>query len=396
MAKIWTSLNSIKRSLNKLEELTDENVEESEVKTEDAVSIAYDLSEYGDAMVERLLIDPQEKKVKNIKLNDLKSKLAQIIEVENEDENQNNTATLESSQRKGITAAQLEAYQNLLEKIERENQNIGAKKEDDASTVLWTLASTKSNSGQTLYSMRKIKDYLQKRAKQAKQAELERIRLEEKEAVKKLIEEDKKSRKVLCNIFNPLLTLNPVTEVNQENEEAKDKFVKRIYELTAKENDPYKKIKEMQKQKKKNPDKVHMMAVETFLKELENRAIEEKKTAVQQRPLNEEVVKKQLSKGMVSKFQITKCDLWILGILHSPIECINHQQIMKTKGVHEAAQEVKGILKDQIKFKKEKERKEIIEKRTVILYIYCFRFLEFKEMKAIHLVKSFQRMKFTH
>lgn len=69
---------------------------------------------------------------------------------------------------------------------------------------------------------------------------------------------------------------------------------------------------------------------------------------------------------------------------------------MKIKGVHEAAQEVKGILKDQIKFKKEKERKEIIEKRTVILYIYCFRFLEFKEMKAIHLVKSFQRMKFTH
>ena len=304
-------------------------------------------------------------KIKNIHLNDLKTKLSKIIEEENEDENLDGVEKLDTSQSKGITAAQLEAYQKLLEKLERDYENNGIKKSDDTSTVLWTIASTQSKSGQTLYSVRKIKDYLRKKAKQAKQDEMERIRLEEKEAVKKMTEEDKKNRKILWNIFNPLLAITPTNEVNQENEEAKEKFLKRIYELTAKENDPYKKIKEMQKQKKKNPDKVHMMAVETFLKDLECKAIEEKKTAVQQRPLNEDVIKKQFSKGIASKFQITKCDLCILGISHSPIEWINHQQIIKQKGKSEAAQEVKGIIRDQIKYKKEKERKEKHEKRTV-------------------------------
>ena len=41
--------------------MIDEDVEESDIKTEDAVSIAYDLSEYGDNMVDRLLNDSKDK-----------------------------------------------------------------------------------------------------------------------------------------------------------------------------------------------------------------------------------------------------------------------------------------------------------------------------------------------
>ena len=42
--------------------------------------------------------------------------------------------------------------------------------------------------------------------------------------------------------------------------------------------------------------------------------------AVQQRPLNEEITKKQISGGLKNMFQITKCDLCIQEIPHSFFE----------------------------------------------------------------------------
>lgn len=108
-----------------------------------------------------------------------------------------------------------------------------------------------------------------------------------------------------------------------------------------------------------------MMAVETYLRNLEDLAREEKRMAVQQRPLNEEVITKEFSKGISAKFQITKCDLCIQEIPHSWFECMNHQQMIKLKGRHEAAQEIKGILKSQIKEKKARETRERIDKITV-------------------------------
>lgn len=347
----------------KLEECKVEDYEDSEVKTEDAISIAYDLSEYGDGMVDRLFTESEDRKIKALQLTDLKTKLTRIIEEQDENDDDGNAE--ETIQTKGITSAQLEAYQKLLQKLDLDQENGFKQIPDDVSSVLWTMASTQSKSNQTLYSLRKVKDYLQKKAKQAKLAEVEKARIEEKEAVKKMIEEDKKSKNKLSSLFNPLLAITPITESNPENEEAKEKFVKRIQELTMKENDPFKKFKQLQKQKKKNPEKVHMMAVEAYLRDLESKAMEDKRTAVQQRPLNEEVIKKEFSKGISAKFQITKCDLWILGTPHSATECINHQQMIKLKGKHEAAHEIQGVLRDQIKYKKDAERKAKIEKQSV-------------------------------
>lgn len=83
--------------------------------------------------------------------------------------------------------------------------------------------------------------------------------------------------------------------------------MKRVEELTRRENDPFKKSKEAAKARKKNPEKVHMLAVENYLREVESRAKEDKLMAVQQRPLNEDIVQRQLSsKGLLSKFQIIK------------------------------------------------------------------------------------------
>ena len=44
---------------------------------------------------------------------------------------------------------------------------------------------------------------------------------------------------------------------------------------------------------------------------------------------------------------------------------MNHQQLIKLRGKHDAAQEVKGILRSQIKHKNEKELKERQEKINV-------------------------------
>ena len=49
-----------------------------------------------------------------------------------------------------------------------------------------------------------------------------------------------------------------------------------------------------------------MMAVEKYLHSLEDLAKEEKNSLVQKRPLNEEVINKEFSKGISAKFQITK------------------------------------------------------------------------------------------
>lgn len=78
--------------------------------------------------------------------------------------------------------------------------------------------------------------------------------------------------------------------------------MKRVQEITNKEIDPA-------KNKSKMLEKVHMMAVEKYLRDVEDQAKEDKRLAVQQRPLNEEIVQKQLSQGLVSKLNITKCDL---------------------------------------------------------------------------------------
>lgn len=92
-----------------------------------------------------------------------------------------------------------------------------------------------------MYSLRKVKDYLQKKAKEAKKIELDQKRKDEQEAVKKMIEDDKKPKNKITNLFNPCLAVDPDLPSNAENEEAKQSFKKRIQELVRKENDPFKK-----------------------------------------------------------------------------------------------------------------------------------------------------------
>ena len=137
--------------------------------------------------------------------------------------------------------------------------------------------------------------------------------------------------------------------------------------MIRKQNDPFKKFKEQQKLKQRNPQKVHMMAVEKYLHSLEDLAKEEKNSLIQKRPLNEEVINKEFSKGISAKFQITKCDLCIMEKPHSIFECINHQQLIKLKGKHDAAYEIKDVLRGQIRSKSERERVEKSERKVSLL-----------------------------
>ena len=199
----------------KLEECKVEDEPDTEVNTDDAISIAYDLSEYGDAMVERL-VTPGPNKKKTIGIGELKQKLHEILEVnENEAEEEPLSGSQLSQDKKsgrGITEAQLAAYQRLLDKLENDQADKKTSADDDASTTLMTAASTFTKAGQSFYSVRKIKDYLQKKAKEAKKVEVEKNRIEEQEAVKKMIEEDKKTKNKLCPLFNPLLALKPIND----------------------------------------------------------------------------------------------------------------------------------------------------------------------------------------
>jgi len=182
-----------------------------------------------------------------------------------------------------------------------------------------------------------------------------------------------------------------VLDISTVNEEAKDNFMKRVNELTQNENDPFKKYKETKNKKKKNPEKVHLQAVEKYLRDVEDKAKEEKHMMIQQRPLNEEVIKKEFSKGIASKFNIIKCDLCIQKLSHSFFECINHQQMIKLMGKKEAAHEVKGILQQQIRDKKAKELQERTDMITVT-FLLNSRILELKATWGIQDVRSYPKM----
>lgn len=62
--------------------------------------------------------------------------------------------------------------------------------------------------------------------------------------------------------------------------------------------------------------------------------------------------------------------------------------MIKLKGKHEAAHEIQGVLRDQIKYKKDAERKAKIEKQSVRGFYKPYRFQVFKGMKDTLLVKS--------
>jgi len=184
--------------------------DETEVETEDAISIAYDLSEYGDNMVDRLVHEDNFKR-KTINENELKKQLEAIFE-ENEDAEGDEECGKYLDVKKSknvntfITQAQLSAYQNLLDKINREKDGENEKHiADDASSCLYTTASTLSKNNHSNYSLRKVKDYLQKKAKEAKKVELEKQRLEEQQAIKKIMDESKISKSKMTSIFNPTL-----------------------------------------------------------------------------------------------------------------------------------------------------------------------------------------------
>ncbi|CAI2383832.1 unnamed protein product [Moneuplotes crassus] len=346
----------------KLDECKLTEEEETEVNPDDAISLAYDLSEYGDNMINRL-VEEGSKNQRTIPAAQLKEKLEAIIEENNEGEGEGD-AEDKNSEYKPITKAQLAAYEKLLEKLGKDVTKNGqeSSQEDDTSTVLHTVATTALSNGQTYYSMRKIKDYLRKKAKEAKKIEIDH---EDKEAYEMMKKLEKKPKQKITNLFNPMSVLkDKLDEETSENKEAKEKFMKRVEELTRKENDPYKRIKEAAKAKRKNPEKVHMQAVEKYLKDLESRAIEDKNLAVQQRPLNEELIQKQLStKGLSAKFQDVQCDLCIMGISHSLFECMNHQQMIKAMSTKNAAFEVKSIIQGQIREKRQRELQEKLNKR---------------------------------
>jgi hypothetical protein len=195
--------------------------DDTEVETEDAISIAYDLSEYGDAMVERLKQD-KNRASKGINEQDLRQQLVAIIEENDEHEEEavneerselsNNKDKIERPQ---LTFAQLQAYQKLLDKLNNKDIEERQTYSDDVSSWLFTTASTFSKRGQTFYSFRKIKDFLQRKAKEAKKTELEKQRIEEQETIKKVIEDNKKNKGKLWSIFNPLLNMKPVGDGKQ-------------------------------------------------------------------------------------------------------------------------------------------------------------------------------------
>jgi len=56
-----------------------------------------------------------------------------------------------------------------------------------------------------------------------------------------------------------------------------------------------------------------------------------------------------------------------MGTSHSLFECMNHQQMIKLKGKHDAALEVKAIIQEQIKEKKVRELQERTQRIKVSL-----------------------------
>lgn len=155
-----------------------------------------------------------------IELVDLKDKLEAILEVNEEGEGditQNYKQNHASYQHQPITQAQFAAYEKLLEKLSKDQENADRKTSSgsDTGSVLWTLASTANNKNHTFYSVRKIKDYLQKKAKEAKVAENNEIKTKEQEAIKKMLEEERtRPKKKLNNLFNPLLAIDIASEGN--------------------------------------------------------------------------------------------------------------------------------------------------------------------------------------
>lgn len=167
-------------------------------------------------MVDRLKQN-QNRASKGINEQDLRQQLVAIIEENNEHEeksadNEKSEISVhkDKKEHQQLTHAQLEAYQNLLDKLNNKDIDDKQTNADDASSCLFTTASTFSRSGQTFYSFRKIKDFLQRKAKEAKKAELEKQRIEEQETIKRVIEENKKNKGKLCTIFNPLLSIQPI------------------------------------------------------------------------------------------------------------------------------------------------------------------------------------------
>ena len=193
--------------------------------TDDAVSVAYDQSEYGEKLINR--IEPIKwNEDPKIDSKNLKQKLVAILEENEEtDEVEENSGNVYKPKSDGITEAQLAAYQQLLSKIDKDGKDYDKNTNDETSTILYSLASTKSQS-RTLYSLRKVKDYLQKKAKEAKRSEIEQQRIKEQEITTKIIEEDRKGKNKLTSLFNPMLKVDNEIISNPENEEAKENFEK--------------------------------------------------------------------------------------------------------------------------------------------------------------------------
>ena len=193
--------------------------------TDDAVSVAYDQSEYGEKLINR--IEPIKwNEDPKIDSKNLKQKLVAILEENEEtDEVEGNSGNVYKPKSEGITEAQLAAYQQLLSKIDKDGKDYDKNTNDETSTILYSLASTKSQS-RTLYSLRKVKDYLQKKAKEAKRGEIEQQRIKEQEITTKIIEEDRKGKNKLTSLFNPMLKVDNEIISNPENEEAKENFEK--------------------------------------------------------------------------------------------------------------------------------------------------------------------------
>lgn len=193
--------------------------------TDDAVSVAYDQSEYGEKLINR--IEPIKwNEDPKIDSKNLKQKLVAILEENEEtDEVEENSGNVYKPKSDGITEAQLAAYQQLLSKIDKDGKDYDKNTNDETSTILYSLASTKSQS-RTLYSLRKVKDYLQKKAKEAKRSEIEQHRIKEQEITTKIIEEDRKGKNKLTSLFNPMLKVDNEIISNPENEEAKENFEK--------------------------------------------------------------------------------------------------------------------------------------------------------------------------
>jgi hypothetical protein len=160
-------------------------------------------------MVNRL-VDRGQIENNRIELVDLKDKLQGILEVNEEAESCIDGEPTGTYQQQPITQAQLAAYEKLLGRLGKDQKGYDHKTSpcSDTASELLTLASTASKKGQTFYSVRKIKDYLQKKAKQAKITDLNVQKVVEQEAVKKIMEEYVKPRnEKLKNSFSPMLSI---------------------------------------------------------------------------------------------------------------------------------------------------------------------------------------------